>query len=552
MFLKQVLVFLTSLAALTAAATLKKRVRCPSEKAVKHGAAIPSLLDATIEDITSALECGTFTSRDLVNAYLSRIEEVNDDLKAVTEINPEALSIAAGLDAERASGKIRGPLHGIPILVKNNIATADLTGTSAGSTGLIGATVPRDSDTAADLRRAGAIILGKANMSQWSAFRTPNTQNGWSAHGGQCLGPYLPEQDPSGSSSGSAVACAVGLAAACLGTDTGGSIISPAERNNMIGLKPTVGLTSRDLVVPISEHYDTIGPMTRTVRDAALVLAALAGKRANDNYTSAIPWTQTPDYVGACTLDALQGKRVGFPRDGQTMPPGVSGMSFDVVASTLRDAGASVIDEASLTVEELIRAFPEDTWINVLCADFFTNVRSYLGQLSANPFNLRSVADIRAYTTGPNAPESERYPEIDVLYWDISLSNGLGNDDPPFWPAYQIVQEWGNRFIALLDAFNLDAIAIPSWIAPDYTIGVGSPAITVPIGFFPNDTAIERAGPNNLVHIGPNMPYGISFLGRKWSEETLLGIAFAFEQRTKVRQTRRPIVLPETEIEPER
>ena len=345
------------------------------------------------------------------------------------------------------------------------------------------------------------------------------------------------------------MACAVGLAAACLGTETGGSIISPAGQNNMVGLKPTVGLTSRDLVIPISERQDTVGPITRTVQDAALVLAALAGKSANDNYTSAIPWTQTPDYIGACTPDALQGKRVGFPRDGQILPQGVSGISFDAVASTLRDAGAIVVDDPTLTVANIMADFPEQASVNVLCADFVTNVRSYLGQLSTNPFNLASLDDIKAYTTGP-ARKSESYPKFNVELWDMCLTNDVDNEDPRFWPEYQTMLQWGNRFLALLDDFDLDAIVLPTWSAPDYAAAVGSPAISVPWGFLPNDTPVQRAGPNNLVYIGPKMPYGVTFLGKKWSEETLLGIAYAFEERTKSRWMMKPIVVPETEIKP--
>lgn len=233
----------------------------------------------------------------------------------VTELNPSALSIATMLDAERANGTIRGPLHGIPILIKNNIATRDAMNNTAGSYALLGAQVPRDSTMADKLRKAGAVILGKANLSQWANFRSTNSSNGWSAHGGQTYAAYYPDQDPSGSSSGSGVASALGLALASLGTETDGSIVSPSDANNLVGIKPTVGLTSRFLVIPISQHQDTVGPMARTVKDAAYLLAAIAGKDTNDNYTSAIPYDPLPDYVAACNFSALAGKRLGVPRN---------------------------------------------------------------------------------------------------------------------------------------------------------------------------------------------------------------------------------------------
>lgn len=271
-------------------------------------ATFPSLLDAGIEDLVTGLENRLFTSSDLVRAYTARILQVNSTLHTVTELNPDALAIAAVLDAQRRNGTILGPLHGIPILIKNNIATADKMSNTAGSWSLMGAEVPRDSTMAAKLRKAGAIILGKTNLSQWANYRSDNTSNGWSAYGGQTYGAYYPKQDPSGSSSGSGVASSIGLALASLGTETSGSILSPSDVNGVVGIKPTVGLTSRYLVIPISEHQDTIGPMARSVKDAAYVLQSIVGPDANDNYTSVYPFETTPDYVAACSFDSFAGK----------------------------------------------------------------------------------------------------------------------------------------------------------------------------------------------------------------------------------------------------
>ncbi|KAL1855192.1 hypothetical protein VTK73DRAFT_8628 [Phialemonium thermophilum] len=260
----------------------------------------PKLYDAKLEDLTGGLESGCFTSVDLVKTYLARIDEVNDQLHAVLEVNPDALDIAAQLDAERAAGHTRGPLHGIPILVKDNIATCDKMNNTAGSYALLGAKVPRDSPTVAKLRAAGAVILGKTNLSQWAQYRSNNGTSGWSSVGGQVYGPYYPHEDPYGSSSGSGVASALGLAFASLGTETHGSIVMPSNRAHCVGIKPSVGLTSRYLVVPISLHQDTVGPIARSVRDAATVLSVIAGADEYDSYTSAIPnGGVLPDYLRA-------------------------------------------------------------------------------------------------------------------------------------------------------------------------------------------------------------------------------------------------------------
>ena len=233
---------------------------CPAKAAINNDAnGYPDLLEVGAEELIAGLESGAWTSVDLTNAYLLRIEETNSVLHAVTEINPDALSIAAGLDAERANGTIRSALHGIPMLIKNNIATNDQMNNTAGSYSLLGAKVPRDATVAAKLREAGVVLLGKSNLSQWANFRSFNSSNGWSAYGGQVSGAYFPNMDPSGSSSGSGVGTSIGLTFAALGTETDGSIVSPSSQNNLVGIKPTVGLTSRSLVIPISEHQDTVG-----------------------------------------------------------------------------------------------------------------------------------------------------------------------------------------------------------------------------------------------------------------------------------------------------
>ena len=243
---------------------------------------LPNLFDLTVDDIVDGFTNNQFTSVDLVRAYLSRISEVQESLHPIIEINPDALPIAAALDRERLALKTsRGPLHGVPVLLKDNIGTADHLNTTAGSYALLGSIVPRDATVAANLRAAGAVILGKAGLSEWSYWRGMNNSNGWSARGGQVKGAYYEDQDPSGSSSGSAVAASLGLAALTVGTDTGGSIIGPSSMNGVVGIRPSTGLTSRSVVVPITVVQDTVGPITRTVKDAAYMLSAMAGPKGD-------------------------------------------------------------------------------------------------------------------------------------------------------------------------------------------------------------------------------------------------------------------------------
>lgn len=368
-----------------------------------------------------------------MQAYIARIGEVNGALNCVTEINPDAVTIAAELDAERARGKTRGPLHGIPILIKNNIATNDKMNNTAGSFALLGAKVPRDSTLATKLRAAGVVILGKANLSQWANFRSNNSTNGWSAYGGQTFGVYYPEQDPSGSSSGSGVASAIGLAFATLGSETSGSILSPSQRSNLVGIKPTVGLTSRTLVIPISEHQDTVGPMARTVKDAAYVLQAIAGKDPLDNYTLAQPFDAPPDYVAACNFSSLRGKRIGIPRnliDPSEDPDSTIITAFNAAVKLIARAGATIVDNTNITEYALETYNNGSTEGIVLDADFVTDLPGkYLSMLSYNPQNVQDLEDVRNFTQ--NFP-LEDYPDRDTAVWDESLALGYGNTDPRF------------------------------------------------------------------------------------------------------------------------
>ncbi|UNI24931.1 Amidase [Purpureocillium takamizusanense] len=508
----------------------------------------PGLLDATISDIQWGFEKGCFNSTDLVEAYLERIQEVNGRLHPVTEENPDALSIAAALDIERATKGPRGPLHGVPILLKNNIATKDKMNNTAGSHALLGAKVPRDSTIARKLREAGAIILGKANMSQWCGWRSGNGTHGWSSHGGQTIGAYYPNQDPWGSSSGCCVAVSVGLAAAAVGTETQGSILSPAGRNGVVGIKATVGLVSRDMVIPVSEHMDSVGPMAHTVKDAAQVLQAIVGDDPNDRHSSTIMPT-IPNYVDACRLRDISHMRIGVPwhliREAPDAALPHELQSFAKMLAIFEEAGAQIIETNIPMAKELLEAQSI-----VPFADFPANLASYLSQLTANPNNINTLEELREWTR--NNPVEE-YPQRDTLLWDASLevqADECGSDTSCYAAEkaqFEQLVVTGGHF-APLERDNLTAIALPTSIAPYWTAITGAPAITLPMGYFPDDAPVIQSDSGNLVDVAPGIPMGISFLGRKWSEFDLIELAYNLESHTRVRQRRRLMVTPSKEL----
>ncbi|CAD0115523.1 unnamed protein product [Aureobasidium uvarum] len=458
----------------------------------------PSLINVTTEDLATGLEAGRFTSVDLVKAYSARIMEVNSTLRMVTEINPDALAIAAELDAMRANGTILGPLHGLPILIKNNIATADQMNNTAGSFALLGAKVPHDSTLAAKLRKAGAIILGKTNLSQWANYRSNNSTN---------------------------------------------------DVNNLVGIKPTVGLTSRYLVIPISEHQDTVGPMARSVKDAAYLLQAIAGVDPNDNYTSAIPNNGSiPDYVGACDYSALAGKRIGVawnvidiygPIDEPVMT------AFQESIAIIKRAGATIVDANFTAFSDYVKDNNETLVLNV---DFLTNLHTYLAELSYNPNNVTDLAEVRNFT---HAFAQEDWPDRDTAVWDDALFNqGWNNSDARFWAAYQANLYYGGEggILGALSRNNVSAVLLPTQLSPGIPALVGSPVVTVPMGFYPADWNVTYNARKTLVETGPKVPFGLSFMGNKFSEAELIGLAYAYEQRTMHRDDVQPYIIPNIEL----
>ncbi len=421
----------------------------------------------------------------------------------------------------------------------------------AGSYALLGATVSRDSPVVSKLRDAGAVILGKATMGEWAQCRSrqASSSHGWSAYGGQVYGAYYPHQDPSGSSSGSAVAVSVGLALGSLATETSGSIVLPGERSNIVGIKPTLGLTSRNMVIPISLRQDSVGPMARTVKDAAYMLSAFAGKDKYDNWTLAQPFEKAPDYAKACTFSGLKGARVGVPRNGidyyldESTAPVMA--AFEEALQIIISAGASVVYKANFANFDP-PAFHGNSSI-VLDTDFVAGLTDYLSQLVQNPNKIHNLYDVSKYT---KSDPREEYPNRDTYVWDRQSTRNITNASPESWQAYQVnlhmAEEMG--VLGALDRYNLDALVMPTFTSFHLPAIAGLPVITVPLGFYPTGTATTMNKKGTMVQVGPGVPFGLAFVGRRWSEETLISLAYAFEQRTLVRKRMKPLVSPSFEL----
>jgi amidase len=502
------------------------------------------LAEATIAELQASLAAGRRTSRGLVEAYLARIAALDrrgPALRALLEVNPEALAIADALDAERRAKGARGPLHGIPILLKDNIATHDLMTTTAGSLALAGSVPARDACVARRLRDAGAVLLGKANMSEWANFRSTRSSSGWSARGGQCCNPYALDRSPSGSSSGSAVAAAANLCAAAVGTETDGSIVSPAGHCALVGIKPTVGLLSRSGIVPIAHSQDTAGPLARTVADAAILLGAMAGGgRADpgDPATAAARGHGLDDYTPFLRADGLKGARLGVARAHLFEPSAGSPLIEEAIAE-LRRQGAVIVDPADIVTAGQLE-HPE---LEVLLYEFKADLDAYLAGLSAGATAagdgqrpagapVRSLAELIAF--------NERHRTAEMPFFGQELlerAQAKGTlADPAYRKALARCRLLSRRrgIDATLARHRLDAIVAPTGGTPwliDLVNGdapsggsstpaavAGYPSITVPAG--------QAFG----------LPVGLSFIGAAWSEPTLIRLAYAFEQATRHRQ----------------
>ncbi len=491
--------------------------------------------EITLEMLRRGLESGQFTARTLAEKYLARIAEIDakgPTLKAVIEINPDAPALAAKADEERRAGKVRGPLHGIPVLIKDNIATADRMQTTAGSLALAGSIAPKDSFVASRLRAAGAVILGKTNLSEWANFRSTHSTSGWSGRGGLTRNPYALDRNPSGSSSGSAVGVAANLCAVAVGTETDGSIVSPACSNGIVGMKPTVGLVGRTGIVPISHTQDTAGPMARTVADAAALLTALAGVDAADPATAAAQGKIASDYTRFLDPNGLRGARIGVVRKYAGFSIPVDRL-LDEALAAMKHAGAEIIDPAEVST---IGKF-DDAELEVLLYEFKADLDRYLAWLGPQA-PVHSLEEIIKF--------NDQHAKPELPYFGQELFIQAQAKGPLTSPDYQKNLETCRKLSrqegmdAVINKLRLDALVAPTggpaWVTDlvngDHFTGssttlaavAGYPNINVPMGFV------------------FGLPVGISFFGRAWSEPTLLKLAYAYEQTTKLR--RPPALLP--------
>ena len=480
--------------------------------------------DASVEEFQASMASGSLTSRALTEAYLARIETIDPTLRSVLETNPDALEIADTLDAERRSGRVRGALHGIPTLVKDNIDTADGMRTTAGSFALGEVTPARDAFVVERLREAGAVILGKANLSEWANFRSTRSSSGWSARGGQCVNPYDVDRSPCGSSSGSGVAVAANLCAVAVGTETDGSIVCPSSINGLVGIKPTVGLVSRSGVIPVSHSQDTPGPMARTIADAAALLMALAGADPRDAATARA--RVEPDYAAILDPEGLRDARIGVARRLAGFNDRVDRL-FEEALGAMRDLGAEILDPADIPhTDEL-----EDPELELLLYEFKADLEAYLGSYGpTQPY--RALADLIAFNS--------EHAEGEMPFFAQELFEQAAEKGPLTEPAYLDSLETCRRLSraegidAVMDEHRLDALVAPSnspaWRIDhangDHDAGgnstpaavAGYPNVTVPMGF------------------AFDLPIGISFMGRAWSEGTLIRLASAFEHATRHRR----------------
>lgn len=488
--------------------------------------------DATIAELRRALTAGEVTTTELVEHYRQRVDDLDrggPELRSIIEINPEVEEIAAQLDRERAASHIRGPLHGIPILLKDNIDTTDRMQTTAGSLALLGSRPRQDATVAARLRAAGAVLFGKANLSEWANFRSEHSTSGWSARGGQCRNPYDTSLTPCGSSSGSGVAVAADLVPGALGTETDGSILCPASVSGVVGIKPTVGLTSRAGVIPVSHTQDTVGPMTKTVEDAALLLSAIAGPDPRDPATSAASGRTKADYTRFLDAGGLRGARIGVVRTIYFDHSADVVKTIEAALDVMRRLGSILVDPADIPTAEEQRE--SDDEMEVLLYEFKADLNTYLA--SRPDAQVRNLEELIRF--------NDERADDELKHFGQELFLKAQEKGPLSDAAYLKAKEASFRtsgpegIDAAIRDHGLDALVMPTRGLPwpiNYETGdqssgpgssgpparAGSPAITVPAGF-----------------VG-GLPIGLSFVGGAFSEPTLIRLAYAFEQATSHRK----------------
>jgi amidase len=483
--------------------------------------------EITITQLQQGYREGRFTVTEVVKGYLARIDSIDrhgPQLNSVITVNPDALKIATELDRELASGKIRGPLHGIPVILKDNIDTHDKMPTTAGSRALRNSSPATDSYVARKLREAGAVIIGKSNLSEWANFRSKISSSGWSGTGGQTKNPYILDRNPCGSSSGSGVAVSANLCAVAIGTETNGSIVCPSNNNGIVGIKPTVGLISRSGIIPISFTQDTPGPMARSVTDAAICLGALTGIDPADSKTIQAEGHFTTDYTRFLLKDGLKGKRIGLVRSAMGFHPRIDAM-MDKTIAWMKSQGAEVVE-----LKEQFDAKLEKNSLEVMLYEFKDGLNDYF-TMQGKGTTVKSLHELIAF----NKTDS-----VELRYFDQQLLEEADAKGDLSSPAYKsalakILKGAREDGIDLLmNRYHLDVLmaptGAPAWktdlINGDFYLGgssswaaiAGYPSITVPMGF-----------------IG-ELPVDISFFGRAWSEPVLIEVAYAYEQGTKCRR----------------
>lgn len=501
----------------------------PHTRLRANAEAVFQLEEATIKQLQDTQSSGAQTAQSLVEAYLKRIDELDKRgpaINSIIELNPDALDIARQLDAERKAGKVRGPMHGIPVLIKDNIDTHDRMMTTAGSLALEGSIAPRDAFIVEQLRKAGAVILGKTNLSEWANFRSSKSISGWSGRGGQTLNPYALDRNPCGSSSGSGAAAAANLCAVAVGTETDGSIVCPSTASGLVGIKPTLGLVSRSGIIPIAHSQDTAGPMARTVADAAALLNALTGVDTRDALTKTSAGKADRDYTRFLAPHGLTGARLGIVRKSFGFNERVDKL-MEAAIEVMRKLGALIIDPADVPTTGQFDA----SEFEVLLYEFKADLNAYLKSLGPNA-PVKTMKDILAF----NEKNADR--ELKFFGQDTMLkAQAKGALHSPAYRRALAKNHLLSRtrgIDAVMTKYRLDALIAPTggpaWTV-DYANGdhftggfssasavAGYPHITVPAGFV------------------YGLPVGISFAGRAWSEPKLISLAYAFEQATKHRQ----------------
>ena len=491
------------------------------------------LQEATIADLQQRMQSGRESARSLVDKYIARIEAVDrsgPSLHSVLEINPDAAAIADRLDSERRSRGPRGPLHGIPILIKDNIATADRMMTTAGSLALVGIPSRKDAFVVERLRAAGAVILGKTNLSEWANIRSTHSSSGWSGRGGQTKNPYALDRTPIGSSSGSGAAIAANLSVAAIGTETDGSIIAPSAANMLVGIKPTVGLISRAGIIPIAHSQDTAGPMARTVADAATLLGAMVGTDPDDPATADSARRGLSNYSRFLDARGLKGARIGVVRNRLFGYSPAADRLAEAAIAVMTARGATIVDPADIPT---LGSFDESEF-EVLLHEFKADIDRYLATLDARS-PVHSLADLIAF--------NEAHREQEMPYFGQEIFHQAQQKGPLTSTIYTAALARSRQLArtdgidAVMAKYKLDALVAPSFLPPwpiDLINGdptssaAASPTSIAAVAGYPHITV-----PMGLVH---GLPVGLSFFGGAWSEPTLIKIAYAYERATQHRR----------------